>query len=65
MYGVSIISNDGKLYKTLVFPSRRISEGYLDILIEDLLKLGYPIKLDYRNGKHIFIISDKVVITGE
>jgi hypothetical protein len=65
MYEVSVISTDGNLFKTLVFPSRHISEGYIDILVEDLLKLGYPIKLDYRNGKHVFIVSDKVVITGE
>ena len=65
MHGVSVISNDGQLYKVLVFPSRYVSEGYLDTLAEDFSKLGYPIKFDYRDGKRILIISDKVVITGE
>jgi predicted lactoylglutathione lyase len=65
MYGVSVISNDGNLFKTLVFPSRYVSEGYLETLAEDFSKLGYPIKFDYRDGKRVLIISDKVVIMGE
>jgi len=65
MHGVSVISNDGRLFKTLVFPSRYVSEGYLDTLAEDFSKLGYSIKVDCRDGKRVLIISDKVVITGE
>ena len=65
MHGVSVISNDGRLFKVLVFPSRYVSEAYLDTLAEDFSKLGYPVKLDYRDGKRVLIISDKVVITGE
>jgi len=65
MHGVSVIGNDGHIFKTLVFPSRYISEGYLDTLAEDFCKLGYQIKLDYRDGKRVLIISDKVIITGE
>jgi hypothetical protein len=65
MHGVSVISNDGNFFKVIVFPSRYVSEGYLDTLAEDFSKLGYPIKLDYREGKRVLIISDKIVITGE
>jgi len=65
MHGVSVISNDGNILKVLVFPSRYISEAYLDTLAEDFSKLGYQIKLDYRDGKRVLIISDKVIITSE
>ena len=65
MHGVSVISNDGRLFKTLVFPSRYVSEGYLETLAEDFSKLGYNVKLDFRDGRRVLIISDKVVITGE
>jgi hypothetical protein len=65
MHGVSVISNDGRLFKTLIFPSRYISEGYLETLAEDFSKLGYNVKFDFRDGRRVLIISDKVVITGE
>jgi len=65
MHGVSVFGSDGRLLKVLVFPSRYVSEGYLDTLAEDFSKLGYPVKLDYRDGKRVLIISDKIVITGE
>ncbi len=65
MHGVSVVSNDGNLFKVVVFPSRYVSEGYLDTLAEDFSKLGYQIKLDFRDGKRVLIISDKVVVTGE
>jgi len=65
MHGVSVISNDGNLFKILVFPSRYVSEAYLDTLAEDFSKLGYSIKLDYRDGKRLLIISDKVTVIGE
>jgi hypothetical protein len=65
MHGVSVIRNDGHLLKTLIFPSRYISEAYLETLAEDFSKLGYPVKLDFRDGKRVLIISDKVIITGE
>ncbi len=65
MHGVSVISNDGRLFKTLVFPSRYVSEAYLETLAEDFSKLGYNVKFDFRDGKRVLIVSDKVVITGE
>jgi len=65
MHGVSVISNDGNLFKVLVFPSRYVSEAYLDTLAEDFSKLGYQIKLDFRDGKRVLIVSDKVVFMGE
>jgi hypothetical protein len=65
MYGVSVISNDGRLFKTLIFPSRYVSEAYLETLAEDFSKLGYNVKLDFRDGKRVLIISDKVMIVGE
>jgi len=65
MHGVSVVNNNGTILKVLIFPSRYVSEGYLDTLAEDFSKLGYQIKLDYRDGKRVLIISDKVVITGE
>jgi len=65
MNGVSVISNDGNVLKILVFPSRYISDAYIDTLAEDFSKLGYQIKLDYRDGKRVLIVSDKVIITGE
>ena len=65
MHGVSVVNNNGTILKVLIFPSRYVSEGYLDTLAEDFSKLGYPIKLDYRDGKRVLIISDKVVVIGE
>jgi len=65
MHGVSVISNDGRLFKTLVFPSESISKAYIDMIAEDFAKIGYQVKLQYRGDKLVISISDKVYLIGE
>jgi ABC-type transport system substrate-binding protein len=65
MHGVTLISKDGNMFKISVFPSESISKAYIDMIAEDFAKIGYQVKLQYRDNKFVVNISDEVYLIGE